>query len=435
MKTTDFTLRPEAITVMPSKANRSDIVSRRPWLLPLCSTISILLLPALIRAQTIVTAPADDSEEFLAVQAEELWRVGGFGEEESDFFGYVSDVVCTPEGTTYLLDRQLGEIKAYDAEGNYLNKFGRAGEGPGEFLRPQTMLLLPDGSIGVLHGRPQRFERFSPEGEILESLRVGSGESMSFVMGAASVNGTVVLNRRSMTIDDKKITTRAEVVGIEEDGSLGTIYLEQVSENQRLGPGITINLDNSFAGAWALGYDGLLHVSNAEDEYRIDSYDASGKMVRVIQRPYEHRKRTAKEMASLKKQEAGRGGPGRGEAPEIPEYDRDISRLISRPNGDLWVLDSRGRARDTDDHLGTFVVYDPQGQMVRRVRIEAPFHPGRDRFYIRGDRLYVVEEAISAMRNMFAGFGGAVVIDGADEEDEEPDPLSVVCYRLPGVDG
>ena len=36
------------------------------------------------------------------------------------------------------------------------------------------------------------------------------------------------------------------------------------------------------------------------------------------------------------------------------------------------------------------------------------------------------------MRNMFAGHGNIVIAGDTAEDDEEPEPLSVVCYRLEG---
>jgi len=406
-------------------------------ILPFCLVGAVLgCLTTAAPAQTTVKAAAENPAQLRTVKAEELWRVGGFGEGESDFFGYVSDVVRNSEGLTFLLDRQLNEVKAYDTDGNYLYKFGREGEGPGEFQNPQSMLLLPDGTIGVLQGRPQRFERFSPEGEILDPLSLSGGEFMAFTMGAASVGGRVVLNRRAIRMEDDDIITKAELVALADDGSEGVVYLQQETSRPRTGPGISITVDSSFAEAWALGYDGRVHVSNHEDLYRIDTYDPSGEMVRVIERPYERRKRPAEELASMKEQaEKARGDRPGNDPIEIEQYDRDISDILARPNGDLWVMDSHGSPHHSDDTLGTFVVFDAAGQMTHRLRIDVPYRPGKDRFYVIGDHLYVVQEAISAMRNMYAGFG-SVVIDGEDDSsDGEPDPLAVVCYRLPGLDG
>lgn len=389
-------------------------------------TALLLILPFTATAQTIVQAPARAPGETEVVATKELWRVGGFGEEESDFFGYVADVVRNSEGLTFLLDGQLCEIKTYDAGGNYLYKFGRKGEGPGEFERANEMLLMPDGTIGLLHGRPPRIERFSPEGEILEHLSLGDGEGMSFVVGAASAGGTVVLDQRKMGIGEKTITTTSQVVALDDNGDVATVYMEATDEKPRSGPGISITIDGSFAGAWALGYDGLLHVSSYEDQYRIDSYDENGEIVRTIERPFERRRRTAEEIDKIKAQQEGRPGPEL----EIEEYNRDISDIFARPNGEIWVLDSHGVPREREDTLGTFSVFDANGELVRKIRIDAPYDRTKDRYYFQGDRLYVVEEAVGAMRNAFAGFGAQIVVDGAEEDEEEPQPLSVVCYRM-----
>lgn len=383
--------------------------------------------PLLATAQTLIEAPAEAPGETRVQSAEELWRVGGYGEEEADFFGYVGDVVTNEDGLTFLLDEQLCEIKAYDPEGRYLYRFGRKGEGPGEFQRANEMMLMPDGTIGLLHGRPPRIERFSSAGDILESISLGTAEGMSFVLRAASVGDVVVLDQRKMGIGDKKITTTAQVVALDATGEVETVYVEEVSERPRSGPGLSITIDGSFAGAWALGHDGLLHVSSYEDQYRIDSYDRTGTIVHTITRPYDRRRRTEEELERMREQaRGGRGGP----RPEIEEYSRDIVDMFARPNGELWVLDSRGVPRDREDSLGRFSVFDAEGRLMREVEIAIPYDVGRDQYYFHGERVYVVEEAVSAMRNTFAGFGN-IVFDGAEEDgDGESDPLSVVCYRM-----
>lgn len=388
-------------------------------------TALLLILPLTAFAQTTIEAPADAPGETENVATEELWRVGGFGEEESDFFGYVADVVTNADGLTFLLDGQLCEIKAYDADGNYLYKFGRKGEGPGEFERANEMMLMPDGSVGLLHGRPPRIERFSPEGEILEHLSLGDGEGMSFVVGAASAGGSVVLHQHEMVIGDKTITTTIKVIGLDENGDAATVYMEETNEKPRSGPGLTITIDGSSAWVWDLGFDGLLHASRYDDQYRIDTYDENGQLVRTIERPYERRRRTAVEIERIEAQQEGRPGPDR----EIEEFNRDLVNIVARPNGELWVQDSRGLPRGTDDTLGPFSVFGPNGELLREIRIDVPYDRAQDRYYFEGDRLYVVEEAIGAMRNAFGSFGAQIEIDGAEEEDE-PQPLSVVCYRM-----
>ena len=175
------------VSTLCPEESMSSIAFRAGPILPRVLSLVVaatVLGAAPVFAQTIVEAPAQAPGETQVLQAQEIWRVGGYGEEESDFFGYVSHAVVDDQGRVFLLDQQLCEVKAYDAEGNYLYKFGRKGEAPGEFERPRSLMLMPDGSIGVLHGTPPRIERFSPEGEIGETLSIGDPVGMKFILDA-----------------------------------------------------------------------------------------------------------------------------------------------------------------------------------------------------------------------------------------------------------
>ncbi|MDJ0839249.1 MAG: 6-bladed beta-propeller [Acidobacteriota bacterium] len=54
----------------------------------------------------------------------------------------------------YVLDMQSSVVNVFDRTGKLVNKFGRKGVGPGEFLKPTAIGVLPDG--GVVVGDPMR---------------------------------------------------------------------------------------------------------------------------------------------------------------------------------------------------------------------------------------------------------------------------------------
>ena len=123
---------------------------------------------------------------------------------------------------------------------------------------------------------------------------------------------------------------------------------------------------------------------------------------------------------------------------DVDEYERDITQVVARPSGELWVLSSRGRQDCPDAHVGYFDVFDAEGRFVRTVGIAADYDPEHDEFLIVGDRLFVFKEARNAPDRTFSGGGGhatttMVINSGADDEEEddrEPMPYEVICYRL-----
>jgi hypothetical protein len=79
-------------------------------------------------------------------------------------------------GTVYLVDRQVPELRAYDADGVYLGTYGGPGEGPGELKSPDGGLaVLTDGRIIVRDPGNARLQEFNPDGTPGEAWTVVRG--------------------------------------------------------------------------------------------------------------------------------------------------------------------------------------------------------------------------------------------------------------------
>ncbi|MCK4506832.1 MAG: 6-bladed beta-propeller [Candidatus Aegiribacteria sp.] len=64
-------------------------------------------------------------------------------------FGAVAGVDFTPEGDIAVLDVQKSCISLFSPEGEFIERIGRQGSGPGEFQYPQGMAFFPDGGLVV----------------------------------------------------------------------------------------------------------------------------------------------------------------------------------------------------------------------------------------------------------------------------------------------
>ena len=71
-----------------------------------------------------------------------------FGSLEGDnpnfLFGDIRGIQATNDGTIYVLDYQVTEVRAYDPDGRYLRTVARRGEGPGEITEANGILLSGD---------------------------------------------------------------------------------------------------------------------------------------------------------------------------------------------------------------------------------------------------------------------------------------------------
>lgn len=71
-------------------------------------------------------------------------------------FAFPTVVRTDNEGNIYVLDMRAKCVKKFNSSGEFLKKYGRQGNGPGEFQSPSRMDITPDGKIIVLDSNQNR---------------------------------------------------------------------------------------------------------------------------------------------------------------------------------------------------------------------------------------------------------------------------------------
>lgn len=67
------------------------------------------------------------------------------GDEETDFiFSFISDAILTPNKVIIILDAKGNFIARFDWDGNFVNRIGQQGKGPGDFWWPASVDILGD---------------------------------------------------------------------------------------------------------------------------------------------------------------------------------------------------------------------------------------------------------------------------------------------------
>lgn len=84
--------------------------------------------------------------------------------------GAIADAEVSPSGTILLLDRSSCCIREFTPNGIHLANLSRHGNGPGEFIYPFGMALMPDGRIMVADMHKQSIVVLSELGESVEDL-------------------------------------------------------------------------------------------------------------------------------------------------------------------------------------------------------------------------------------------------------------------------
>jgi len=389
--------------------------------------------------------PAEPMNEPSVIKPEPQWRIGS---EESDadiLFGLVTDAQRTPDGRTYILDAVLSTVYEVANDGEVLRTLGKEGDGPGEFRNATSLALMPDLSIGIVELMPSHMDILGQDGLPQPGIDLKDGEGgRTHVQRLTVVDDTIVMSMLGMNFSDGGVVISNTLGTFDMEGNLKHKVLHASEKQTGMSISISAGEDFDFTNNWVVGADGQVVVYQRTHDYLLELFDADGKATKRIRREYKSVRRPDEEIEEQREQRremAERFGTDRDS--DIDEMARDISEVVARPNGELWVISGEGRQSCPEGHLGTFDVYDSNGRFVRQTSIEADYDPDADNFVIRGNHLYIFKEALNAPpRTMTGGGGGMRMVmtsgGGSSDDDEDDDgemlPFEVICYVLPTDD-
>jgi len=377
----------------------------------------------------LVAIGEEPREGTIVIRPVERWRAGG--DEDETLIGNVRTAAIDAGGDIYLLDNRLAQVLVYSPSGELLRTLGREGDGPGEFRRPMDLILTGDGRVGVCQGMPGKIVFLDREGKPAGSLEAGGNDpttgGFSFLAEARARGDALVVAGRLMTRREGGFDVRRYLARLNEDGSEKVCYLES-NITDHLVQGRFVERDEHFVtqGGWALGADGTVYAAPERDRYVIQAYAADGTPLRRIARDaFRPWKRTAEE-----KEQVGRNlvvvANGRRVDLQVEAEDHApcIVGMHAMADGDLWVLNSRGARERPAGVFATYDVLDEQGGFARRVALELPGDPERDRLLLLDDRRLLVIKNATDRESMEPGR------DGRETSAEEPLPLEVIFYEM-----
>jgi hypothetical protein len=248
---------------------------------------------------------------------------------------------------------------------------------------------------------------------------------MQMLWDVGAAGRSVVIGMGTFAQKDNKMTRTSALQVLAPDGTLRTKLAEQTSVDDMA----NMNFDEKTARrpVWAASADGRVYLNDSFDAYEIKYHGADGKLARVATREYTHRSRSKEEMEEGRPRIMMRGDRGsrRFDAKPSPT-DPDVLAMFAREDGTLWVLSSHGARDCPKGALARFDVFDANGHFVREVTVQGDGSYSADGIMIVGDRLVVLKGLRSAQRAMYAAMGS----DDAQAEEEEAEPMAIVCYRL-----
>ena len=82
-------------------------------------------------------------------------------------FARPTNAAVDQDGNLYVSDTLNFRVEVFDADGNFIRTFGKAGDGPGYFARPKGIAIDGDGHVWVADAVQNRVQVFTPEGQLL----------------------------------------------------------------------------------------------------------------------------------------------------------------------------------------------------------------------------------------------------------------------------
>ena len=293
------------------------------------------------------------------------------------------------DGWLYVGDGQERNIHVFDSDGKHIRFFSGKGQGPGEFERIGRLAFLSDGRLLAIDWRTRRTSLFNREGEYLGGHTWRNSHFEIYW-----------IDEDSYTVDDRAYGGDATILSVktfslegEERTSFGefTPFRPHIVTQGEYSFGITIPYDphSIFTGDRKNKY--LYHCLN--DRYSIEVYDMSGKLFRIIERPY-----TPVPFTDLDRQDyydSVDQNPNKiygqmARDVELPQVKTITESMVVDDLGNLWVATFETR-NEGEDIFTAYDIFSKDGKYTARVwSVVNPyfFQDGKMYAYAQSDEGY-----------------------------------------------
>ena len=260
------------------------------YLAALGAALGAVLGAPSLQAQARVELPAEDRP--VSPDLELVYRIGSAAAAaEWAQFQSISGVAFDGEGNLYLLDgtRRSADVRivVVDAAGRFVNDFGRAGDGPGEFRAATQLVVWEDGQVLVEDMMHAGYHIFSPAGEFVRMVREGGG-GLGFAMARRPNLRPERTGERTLVGRSRRTIQRVDMSSEEvEDRVLVEAWAPVEDEGPRSG-----DLEDMIGEEWGFEPDLLFDVLPSggiafsdSSAWAIKLADASGEVSRILRRP------------------------------------------------------------------------------------------------------------------------------------------------------
>jgi len=279
-------------------------------------------------------------------------KIGGEDEDGNIILYEPGKFVVDEKENIYINDTDDMTVKVFDKNGQFKHSIGGKGQGPGEFQNVKHMAILPDGGLLTLDTRAGRTSVFDDHGEFRKSHHWRN--ILSFVYLATNSS---YLTRETIRGEKSQVFIKKFDFSGKELRSFGE-FTQSESKLVREA-GITMKLilphtpHSIFAGDQKRQL--LFHCFN--NQYTIDVYDKSGKLIRKIHRTYEPIPSTDEDAEEFYKIFENAPNPlflKIAKKIDLPKIKTIANRMIVDNRGNLWMETSEMKKENEID----YVAYD-----------------------------------------------------------------------------
>ncbi len=144
-------------------------------------------------------------------------------------FGAPQCVAVDKDGNVYVTDTLNNRVEIFDADGNFISQFGKAGDGPGFFSRPKGIAVDGDGHIWVADSMQDRLQVFNREGRLLTAI----GQQHSELPGQFKALVGVAVDKNNWVFTTEQEPGRLQVFRYVTDAEAATEKARHEEELQK----------------------------------------------------------------------------------------------------------------------------------------------------------------------------------------------------------
>ena len=268
----------------------------------------------------------------------------------------------------YISELQDQVIKVFSPDGKYIKTIGAKGSGPGEFQMISSLALTKDGKLVVTDQSANRTSFFDSSGRFLKSFQWHKGQynfilikGSSYVYGERAYSGT----RQFGFFYVKEIDFDGKEIGFYGEFTMVEPLIVRHSDGGITYTGLPVSRRSIFIGD--KDREWFYHCLN--NKYIIEVYDASGKLFRKIDRPYEPVPFTKKDEDKYKERFKNYRFEEVKKAVEnmkMPKVKNVVSKMHVDDDSRLWIRTNEVE-EEGDSKLTAYDIYNSDGYYFARI--------------------------------------------------------------------